>query len=146
MAELETKKVIQERVHNYYWEKDINCARTMLLCLGELFQIEYDIETVNAAIGLHGAGGFRAQCGLVEGALMFTGVYYSKLGKTEQEITSICYRYAEAFQERFGSLRCSQLRPNGFQIDDQPHLCEEITCRAIEFAYDFFLEMNRWDI
>ncbi len=58
---------IKERVHELYWGQDMNCARTTLLCLGELLEVEYPAQTLQAAIGLHGAGGFRAQCGLVEG-------------------------------------------------------------------------------
>lgn len=27
---------IENRVHSLYWEDDINCARTMLICLSEL--------------------------------------------------------------------------------------------------------------
>jgi len=34
---------------------------------------------LNFAIGLFGAGGYQAQCGLVEGTLMFIGI----LGKTK---------------------------------------------------------------
>lgn len=27
---------ITEKVHELYWEKDINCARTTLICLGTI--------------------------------------------------------------------------------------------------------------
>lgn len=128
---------IKEKVHKLYWEKDINCARTMLICLGELFNVKYESQTLNSAIGLHGAGGFRAQCGLVEGVLMFIGIYYSQLGKSEESIISACYKYAEAFNQKFGSLKCYDLRPNGFTSNDPPHMCEQLTCNAIAFAYNF---------
>lgn len=129
--------LIKERVHDLYWKEDINCARTMLITLGELFQVEIGRQTVNGAIGLHGAGGYRAQCGLVEGALIFIGIYLSDMKKSESEIISICYQYAEEFTKRFSSLQCYDLRPNGFTSDDPPHLCEKLTCEAIEFARDF---------
>ena len=67
-------EIIKERVHELYWEHDMNCARTMLTCLGEFYDVNLEEQTVNSTIGLHGAGGFRAQCGLVEGALMFIGI------------------------------------------------------------------------
>ena len=130
-------KWIKDRVHDRYWKDDINCARTTLLCLSELFDISLEEQTVKAAVGLHGAGGYRAQCGLVEGALMFLALYYDSLGKTEQEIVSVCYEYAGCFEEKFGSLRCYDLRPGGFSPDDPPHLCEQLTCEAVEFAYRF---------
>ena len=128
---------IKERVHELYWKHDINCARTMLICLCELFDIDIEKQTLNSAIGLHGAGGFRAQCGLVEGALMFIGIYFSDKEKTEANIASICYKYADEFTQRFGSLKCYDLRPNGFSENDPPHACEEITGVAIEFTKEF---------
>ena len=128
---------IQSRVHQLYWDGDVNCARTALVCLGELFVLDIGGQTMQAAIGLHGAGGYRAQCGLVEGALMFIGIYCSGKGKTAEEISAICYRFAESFEKRFGSLRCYDLRPNGFSENDPPHVCEGITCDAIDFAYKF---------
>ena len=135
------KEYITTRVHELYWKQDINCARTSLICLSELFEITIEPQTIWAAIGLHGAGGYRAQCGLVEGTLMFIGIYFHKLGKTEAEIVSICYNFASAFEETFGSLRCLELRPTGFSENDPPHMCENLTCRAIEFAYHYILEI-----
>ncbi len=133
---------IKERVHELYWKQDINCARTMLICLCELFDIDIEKQTLNSAIGLHGAGGFRAQCGLVEGALMFIGIYFSDKGKTEADIASICYQYADEFTKRFGSLKCYDLRPDGFSENDPPHACEEITGAAIEFTKEFIKKYN----
>ena len=89
---IERKSYICERVHSLYWDADINCARTMLICLSEMFEITLEEQTISSAIGLHGAGGFRAQCGLVEGGLMFIGIWGNLLGISEKEITSLCYR------------------------------------------------------
>lgn len=75
---------------------------------GDHFGIEYGPHVLDAAIGLHGAGGFGAQCGLVEG-------------------------------DKFGSLSCSNLRPNGFTENDPPHMCEKLTCDVISFTYDFIM-------
>ena len=132
---------ITNRVHDLYWKEDINCARTALVCLSELFEITIEPQTIWSAVGLHGAGGYRAQCGLVEGTLMFIGIYFHKLGKTEAEIVSICYNFASAFDKTFGSLRCYELRPTGFSENDPPHMCENLTCRAIEFAYHHILKI-----
>lgn len=128
---------IRDQVHELYWKQDINCARTTLICLGKLLHVGMEKQTLNAAIGLHGAGGFSAQCGLVEGALMFIGIYFSRKRKAENEIASLCYQYADAFTKKFGSLSCHDLRPNGFNEDDPPHACEELTCTAVEFTKQF---------
>lgn len=130
--------IIREKVHRLYWEIDINCARTALTCLSELFHISVSKQTMNAAIGLHGAGGYRAQCGLVEGTLMFIGIYLADQGKTDEEISKVCYQFAEIFTARYGSLDCFDLRPNGFTDNDPPHACEKLTGDAILYAYQFF--------
>lgn len=133
------KEYIVNRVHELYWKNDINCARTALICLSELFKTVIEPQTLLSAAGLHGAGGYRAQCGLVEGTIMFIGIYLHELGKTEDEIVSACYNFASTFDETFGSLRCLELRPTGFSENDPPHMCENLTCRAIEFSYQYIL-------
>lgn len=128
---------IKERVHELYWEHDINCARTTLTCLCEIFHINLEEQTLNSAIGLHGAGGFRAQCGLVEGALMCIGIYFSQKGKSDTDIASLCYQFANEFTQKYGSLKCYDLRPGGFTENDPPHACENLTSDTIEFSSEF---------
>ncbi len=137
------KEYIAKRVHELYWKEDINCARTTLACLSELFEISIEPQTSWSAVGLHGAGGYRAQCGLVEGTLMFIGIYLHAIGKTEDEIVSACYNFAFAFDREFGSLRCFELRPMGFSESDPPHMCENLTCKGIGFAYQYILEITK---
>ena len=36
---------ITNRVHDLYWKEDINCARTALVCLSELFEITIEPQT-----------------------------------------------------------------------------------------------------
>ena len=109
--------------------------------MSELFKIAIEPQVIWSAIGLHGAGGYRAQCGLIEGTLMFIGMYLHMSGKTENEIVFACYNFASAFDKTFGSLRCLELRPAGFSENNPPHMCENLTCRAIIFAYQYILEI-----
>lgn len=134
---------VQKWVHHFYWDQDLNCARTTLYCLSRLGNISLEPQTLHAAIGMHGAGRFRAQCGLVEGTLMFLGIYYARQGKNDQEISRLCFAFAEAFTERFSSLRCSELRPQGFTPEDPPHLCEALSIEAILFAWAFIQKMDK---
>lgn len=136
------ENTIKKRVHELYWDIDLNCARTALTCFGELFQHDINEQTMNAAIGLHGAGGFRAQCGLVEGALMFIGIYLRDKGKDDEEISKACHQFAEQFTEKYGSLRCFELRPNGFNETDPPHACESLTAEAINYTYQFIADLK----
>ena len=130
-----------QRVHDLYWNRNFNCARTMLACLGERFDIFIEPQTLQAATGMHGAGRFRAQCGLVEGALMFAGIIGSCDGHSDKDIESLCFRFAEAFTNRFGSLLCRDLRPGGFLPSDPPHACEALTVQAVSFTADFLESM-----
>ena len=132
---------LKARVHELYWEKDCNCAKTMLLCLCEHFCVSLQEQTLHAATGMHGAGRFRAQCGLVEGALMFIGIAGAACGLSDKETAARCYRFAEAFTARFGSLACRDLRPGGFQPSDPPHACEALTGEAVVYAVEHLTDL-----
>lgn len=127
-------------MHEYYWERDWNCAVTTLRILSEVFEVPLDQQVLEAALGMHGAGGYRAQCGLVEGALMFIGVGGKAQGFDDARVARDCYDFAEQFETQFGSLLCRDLRPGGFSPDDPPHLCEELTREALLFDVSFISE------
>ena len=131
------EKFIEDRVHKHYWEDDVNCATTTLKILSEVFAIELNDQVIDSAIGMHGAGKFGAQCGLVEGTLMFLGIAGRAKGILDVDIVKSCQDFARQFEMRFGSLQCSVLRPRGFQPDDPPHLCEGITREGIVFSIEF---------
>lgn len=135
--EEQERKFISETVHRLYWDHDINCARTMLSCLGVLLDTPIEEQTMLSAIGMHGAGGFGAQCGLVEGALMFIGIYGAEQGHDDKLIASCCFDFAKVFTAKFGALRCCELRPGGFTDHDSPHLCEELTNETIVFTTEY---------
>ena len=129
------EEYIRKEVHRLYWELDENCARTTLRILSRLTGIRIEDQTLIAASGMHGAGGYGAQCGLVEGTLMFLAVIAGSRGY--EDIPGLCRRFAGEYEAAFGSLRCSDLRPGGFSEDDPPHRCEDLTCRSVQFVYDF---------
>lgn len=133
----EVRSMIKETVHHLYYDFDTNCAITTITCLGKIFGVEFEKQTIDAALGMHGAGGFRAQCGLVEGGLMFLGIYLSRKGRRKEEIVKACHDYGKTFTKQFGSLRCRDLRPDGFREGQPPHMCEKLTCEAIDFTYKY---------
>jgi hypothetical protein len=133
----ELESFIAKRVHGYYWADGINCAASLLKVLAELNQLELTGQVLQAASGLHGAGGYGAQCGLVEGGLVFLGIQGSGQGFGKADVAQACKAYAQAFEQRFGSLLCRQLRPEGFGPHNPPHLCERLTCEAAAFAAGF---------
>ncbi|MFZ7101491.1 MAG: C-GCAxxG-C-C family protein [Peptococcaceae bacterium] len=137
MGSLEAADFIRERVHDYYWNEDLNCATTMLKVLAEIFAVRLEPQVLASATGMHGAGKFGAQCGLVEGALMFLGIWAASRELPGEEAVVLCYHYAHEFQGKFHSLVCKELRPRGFQEDDPPHLCEELTKNAVYFTANY---------
>lgn len=138
---MDIEKLIQDRVKTYYHSEDLNCATTTLKVLAEHFDIELSPQVVDAALGMHGAGRYGAQCGLVEGALMFVGIIGRQLNADDDDIVKSCNDFAGRFESRFGALACNVLRPGGFNDDDPPHLCDGFTREAIRFDVEF---LNRF--
>lgn len=131
------EQLINARVHKYYWEDNINCAQTTLKILGEIFGVKFNEQVLDSAIGMHGAGRYGAQCGLVEGTLMFIGIFGKKKGLKGDKIADKCYSFAKDFEKEFGSLLCKVLRPEGFKKNNPPHLCESLTKKALLFSANY---------
>jgi hypothetical protein len=127
-------------VHRHYWDHNDNCAFTTLSITSTLFKLPLDAQALDAALGMWGAGGHRAQCGLVEGALMFIGILGGRSGLNREQISELCRNFAVRFEEQFGSLICRELRPEGFSPDNPPHICEDLSKRAIRFTTRFVAE------
>ena len=136
-------ELINEKVHSYYWNDDLNCAITSLRILSEIFQTNLCSQIVSAGIGMPGAGGNGAQCGLVSGSLMFIGILGKENGQENMAIVKMCNEFAKRFENEFGSLDCRVLRPQGFKADNPPHLCEEITKKAIMFTMSYLNSLNK---
>ena len=134
------RQLVHDRVHGAYWHEDWNCAETTLRILSEVLDVTPHPQVLDAAVGMHGAGGYRAQCGLVEGALMFIGLFGRAHSIPHDAIARTCRHFAEAFEERFGSLLCRDLRPEGFSPDNPPHVCEELTRQAVLFDIAFLTD------
>lgn len=137
---METKDFVRTRVNKYYWQDDLNCATTNLKILSEIFSIELSEQVIDAALGMHGAGKYGAQCGLVEGTLMFLGIIGKGNGISDDKIVDFCNGFAKQFENRFQTLLCKVLRPEGFHQDNPPHLCEKLTCEAVMFNVGFIID------
>ncbi len=134
---MDTRSFVMERVTRYFREEDLNCAVTTLKILAERFQIEVSRQVLDSATGMNGVGQYRAQCGLVEGAVMFLGILGRNRGVEDDDVMEWCREYAAQFEKRFGSLSCRTLRPEGFEEDNPPHICEPLSIDAICFDIEF---------
>ncbi len=73
---------------------------------------------------------------------MFIGLFGHSKKMKQKDIVSQCYDFAETFEKKFGSLQCSILRPEGFNEKNTPHMCENLTVEAIEFAIGYIDQFN----
>lgn len=127
------KQTIANRVHDYYWQQDLCCALTALNVLGELFDCTPSPELTAATYGLN-AGRCGSQCGLAAGPLLFFGLYGQQRQWPAEKIQRLCRHFSAEFEQTFSSRLCLELRPQGFAPSNPPHLCENLSCRAIELA------------
>lgn len=128
---------IKERVHELYWNEYTNCTKSMLICLGELFEAEIDQQVFQSTVGMLSTSGFGLQCGLVSGGLMFIGIYCAKLGKNKSVILSYCNNFVETFNQKFGSLKCFELRSKLNNMKDPRHVCEKLTGDVVTYTQYF---------
>ena len=135
-------KLLNKRIHEYYWDHDLNCAETSLKTLSEIFQVQLEPQLLESASLMNGAGQYQAQCGLVNGPLMFLGVMLKTRGWKADDINKAGYLFAQEFSSEFGSLMCKDLRPGGFKEDDPPHLCEDLSNKTIIFTINFIKNLN----
>jgi C_GCAxxG_C_C family probable redox protein len=140
---LQCIELVDERVHHYYWNDDLNCTITSLLTLSEIFHINLREQVVDAGIGMPGAGRYGAQCGLVGSSLMFIGILGRERGLQPRDIVNTCHEFTKGFEQEFGNLNCRDLRPQGFKPDNPPHLCEEITKKAIMFTVNYLNSIDK---
>ena len=137
MIKINLEIFIRDKVEHYYFNKDLNCAATVLIIFSELFKIELSDQVISSATGMNGAGKFGAQCGLLEGTLMFLGILGKELKYTKENITEICYDFTKNFEGEYESLLCSRLRPEGFPKDKEIHRCEGLTKVELKFAVEY---------
>ena len=131
---METRRFVKTNVARHYWDEDLNCAVTTLKILSKVFSLPLDKQVIDAATALPGAGQYGAQCGLVSGAIMFMGILGRERGASDDTIVKACHAFSERFESEFKSHLCRILRPEGFHPDNPPHLCEPLTCKAIEMS------------
>lgn len=131
------KEFIDEKVHQLYWKDDVNCTTASLLTLSQIFNINLCSQLLDAATGIPGAGRYGAQCGLIGSAIMLIGIQGKAKELDHEEIVTICNDFTQGFEKNFGSLNCRELRPLGFNPNNPPHLCENLTKEAILYTLNF---------
>ncbi|MBN1333100.1 MAG: C_GCAxxG_C_C family protein [Synergistales bacterium] len=118
-----------------------------LKLLDEVYQIPLNRQVIEAAHGMNGAGRYGAQCGLIEGMLMFLGIWGKARNLNYQETQELCKEYAGIFEDTFGSLLCSCLKPEAkSSAKDPDHPCEELKIKALLMDMEFLLRKDPLNI
>lgn len=116
-----------EEVHKNYWDKELNCSTNIILVLGKLFDIEISRQVLHGTIGLHSTTEYGGQCGLLEGLLIFVGIYGREKNYSNNEIVRHCAKLTRKFDNLFRTLSCHDLKGASKKIFESPHSCENIT-------------------
>ena len=124
---MSTRELVSERVHQLYWNENLNCQKTTLTVLSEIFEHKKDIKSPQRTLP-------PGYCGLVKGGVLYLCHLSEKKGLNEEEITQL---YLKGFEERFKRLLCRELRGKKIQPCKQQHPCEGFTIDAILFDIEF---------
>jgi len=126
------EELVTARVENMYHDQELSCVHAVLKILAELFDIEVTEQIFAASAGMYGGGGeYGAQCGLVQGGILFLGLLGSRRGMDREAIGKSCHALSAQAEAELGSLLCREVRPEGFAEDNPPHLCEPRTVQSI---------------
>lgn len=109
---------------DYMLRNDLNCAETMLRGANEAFDLGLPETALRVAAGFGGGMGREGTCGALTGALMALGALRSA-GKSHQDpgFGALRDELVRRFEERFGSLECSEIK--------RAHRTEARGCSAV---------------
>lgn len=119
---------IREKALDYH-KKGYNCAQAVIAACSELTGLD---EKTALAISAGFGGGLRSGevCGAISGAVMALGMAYPFVdgsdAEAKQKIAELAKQCVAAAAEKYGKVRCSELKGN---ID-----CNAIICFMAETA------------
>lgn len=115
----------------YHAEKN-NCAASVLKANSDLTGL--DMKTAGAITNGFG-GGLRSGevCGCISGGVMAIGLAAEKKGITV--IAPLITEFVNAFREKFGAVRCADLKAKGIS-------CDELIGYTAELTEEFINKLN----
>ncbi len=138
------EQLVAARVRVYYGGHDLSCIHATLKVLAEVFDTEVSPQTYDSSSGMFGGGGnYGAQCGLVQGVIMFIGILCARHRLDKETLGKLCFDYSALAEKELGSLLCREIRPEGFTEDNPPDLCEPRTVQSIVSAARFIADRFR---
>jgi len=135
------EELVAARVKKMYHDLDLSCVHTTLKILAEVFNTEVSQQTYDSSSGMLGGGGYYgAQCGLVQGGIMFIGILGARYRLDKDTVSQHCFDYSAQAEKELESLLCREIRPEGFADDNPQNLCEPRTNQSIVSAAQFIAD------
>ena len=92
-----------------------NCAQSVLLAMTDRTGMTEETSAAVAA-GFGGGAGCRELCGALSGAFMATGTVLG--AERRGKIMALDREITDAFREKFGAVRCAELKAAGISCDE----------------------------
>ena len=106
---------VQEKARELHGQ-GYNCSQSVLISMKEQTGLEEE-TAANIASGFGKGVACREICGAISGAVMAAGM--KKVGaENRPQVYDFDRELAAAFQEKFGALRCEDLKAKGISCDD----------------------------
>lgn len=133
LSALEITK-LKELTSEYFLNQSLNCGLTMMHCLSDFFHLPVHEQVYASVNGIMEHRDKRYQCGLYKGALMFIGIYGTEHGWSRDKINASTLMVAQAFEERYSSVHCYDIRSASFAKNPDHNLCHNLAADAVLFA------------
>ena len=124
---------IQEKAVEYH-KSGFNCAQSVLCACGEYTGLD---EKTALAISAGFGGGLRCGevCGAVSGMVMAVGAAYpftdAADAQAKEKIAALAKTICGEFMEKYGCLRCEELKGDGKRCNEYIAACAAIAERII---------------
>ena len=97
-----------------YHLQGCNCAQSVLLAMKEHTGLS-DQMAASLGAGFGGGAGCRELCGAISGAIMAAGI---KFNGDRAQVNAVDRELTGTFREKFGALRCADLKAARISCDD----------------------------
>lgn len=125
--------MLKDIIQKYYFEKNYNCAETVLRAANEYYGLElHDRDMI--MVGAYGAGIQSGNtCGAVLSAAAVLSLKYVESKAHESEdIRPVIQKMLRKFNTQYGSILCKDIKPQSFKPEYRCLKTVEMACDILE--------------
>lgn len=112
--------MLKDRVRYYYAEQDMNCSESLLYGANDVYELGIDEKGLRIMAAFGGGMGIGSVCGAITGALATLSVMFcEEKAHDTPELKQICKDYFAAFEKKYGSRICTELKEKYHSEDDR---------------------------